>query len=55
MVITGGASIIHIHAAQIAEAVGCKVRYKEPFVGGQFGIKATSILRSYCCRGRRAF
>ncbi len=32
---------IHPHAAQISEAVGCKVRYVEPFVGGQFGIKAT--------------
>ena len=33
---------IHAHASQVAEAVGCKVRYKEPFVGGQFGIKATT-------------
>jgi len=32
---------IHPHAAQLSEAVGCKVRYIEPFVGGQFGIKAT--------------
>jgi aldehyde oxidoreductase len=33
---------IHAHAAQIKEAVGAnKIRYQEPFVGGQFGIKAT--------------
>ncbi|HSW57082.1 MAG TPA: molybdopterin cofactor-binding domain-containing protein [Dehalococcoidales bacterium] len=33
---------IHLHAAMIKEAVGAKnIRYIEPFVGGQFGIKAT--------------
>jgi aldehyde oxidoreductase len=42
LVVIGRSIQIHTHAAQIAEAVGWdKVRYKEPFVGGQFGIKAT--------------
>jgi aldehyde oxidoreductase len=42
LVVIGKSINIHAHAAQIAEAVGCnKIRYKEPYVGGQFGIKAT--------------
>ncbi len=42
LVVIGRSINIHGHAAQIAEAVGCnKIRYKEPYVGGQFGIKAT--------------
>jgi aldehyde oxidoreductase len=42
LVIIGRSINIHGHAGQIKEAVGCdKIRYKEPFVGGQFGIKAT--------------
>jgi len=41
LVVIGRSIDIHTHAAQIAEAVGWdKVRYKEPYVGGQFGIKA---------------
>ncbi len=42
-IIVYGRSIqIHPHAAQIAEAIGYDhVRYREPYVGGQFGIKAT--------------
>jgi aldehyde oxidoreductase len=41
MVVYGRSINIHAHAAQISEAIGCKVRYREPFVGGQFGIKAS--------------
>jgi aldehyde oxidoreductase len=42
LVIIGRSIMIHAHAGQVGEAVGWKnVRYKEPFVGGQFGIKAT--------------
>jgi aldehyde oxidoreductase len=41
LVVYGRSIFIHAHAANIAEAIGCKVRYKEPFVGGQFGIKAS--------------
>jgi aldehyde oxidoreductase len=42
LVVIGRSIMIHAHAGQIGEAVGWKnVRYKEPFVGGQFGIKAT--------------
>jgi len=41
LVVIGRSIDIHTHASQIAEAVGWdKVRYKEPYVGGQFGIKA---------------
>ena len=52
LVVIGRSINIHGHAAQIAEAVGCnKIRYKEPYVGGQFGIKATVTIRMYsrCC------
>ncbi|MBN1188469.1 MAG: molybdopterin-dependent oxidoreductase [Dehalococcoidales bacterium] len=42
LVVIGRSINIHAHAAQISEALNCKnVRYKEAFVGGQFGIKAT--------------
>jgi len=42
LIVIGRSINIHAHAAQIKEAVGWEnVRYKEPFVGGQFGIKAT--------------
>ncbi|MBN1191474.1 MAG: molybdopterin-dependent oxidoreductase [Dehalococcoidales bacterium] len=42
LVIYGRSIMIHAHAGQVGEAVGWKnVRYKEPFVGGQFGIKAS--------------
>jgi aldehyde oxidoreductase len=42
LVVVGRSINIHATAAQIKEAVGAdKVRYIEPFVGGQFGIKAT--------------
>ena len=42
LVVYGRAIQINAMAAQIREAVGWdKVRYKEPFVGGQFGIKAS--------------
>ena len=42
LVVIGRSIMIHAHAAQIQEAVGAKkVRYIEPYSGGQFGIKAT--------------
>ena len=42
VVVIGRSINIHLHAAQVKEAVGCSiVRYKEAFVGGQFGIKAS--------------
>jgi aldehyde oxidoreductase len=42
LVIYGRSIMIHVHGEQIQGAVGAeKVRYKEPFSGGQFGIKAT--------------
>ncbi|MDD5704207.1 MAG: molybdopterin-dependent oxidoreductase, partial [Dehalococcoidales bacterium] len=42
LVVIGRSIMIHAHAGLISEAVGWKnIRYKEPFVGGQFGIKAT--------------
>ena len=42
LVVIGRSIMIHAHAAQLKEAVGWeKIRYKEPFSGGQFGIKAT--------------
>jgi aldehyde oxidoreductase len=42
LVVIGRSINIHGHAAQIKEAVGCgKIRYQEPYSGGQFGIKAT--------------
>ena len=41
LIVIGRSINIHFHAGQIAEAIGCKVRYKEAYVGGQFGIKAT--------------
>ena len=41
LVVIGRSIAIHNHTAEIKEAVGWdNVRYKEPFVGGQFGIKA---------------
>ena len=41
LVVIGRSINIHAHAAQIKEAVGFeKIRYKEAFSGGQFGIKA---------------
>ncbi len=42
LVVIGRSIAIHIHMAQIKEAVGWdNMRYKEPYVGGQFGIKAS--------------
>jgi aldehyde oxidoreductase len=41
LVIIGRSIQIHGHKMQLQEALGCKVRYVEPFSGGQFGIKAT--------------
>ncbi len=42
LVVIGRSIMIHAHAAQIQEAVGAKkVRYIEPYSGGQFGIKAS--------------
>ena len=42
MIVVGRSIMIHAHAAQIKEAIGWdNVRYKEPFVGGHFGIKLT--------------
>jgi aldehyde oxidoreductase len=41
LVIHGRSIQIHAHAAQVQEAVGAeKVRYKEAYSGGQFGIKS---------------
>ena len=42
LVVIGRSVAIHLHLAQIKEAVGWdNMRYKEPYVGGQFGIKAS--------------
>jgi len=42
LVVVGRSIMIHAHAGQIKEAVGAeKLRYIEPFSGGQFGIKAS--------------
>jgi aldehyde oxidoreductase len=42
LVVVGRSIMIHAHAAIIQEAVGAqKVRYIEPYSGGQFGIKAS--------------
>jgi aldehyde oxidoreductase len=42
LVLIGRSINIHAAAAQIKEAVGAdNIRYKEPFIGGQFGIKAS--------------
>ncbi len=42
LVIHGRSIMIHLHAGIVQGAVGAeKIRYKEPFSGGQFGIKAT--------------
>jgi aldehyde oxidoreductase len=42
LVVIGRSIMIHAHAAQIKAAVGCdKIRYQEPYSGGQFGIKAS--------------
>jgi aldehyde oxidoreductase len=42
LVIIGRSIMIHTHAAIIKEAVGAeKIRYIEPYSGGQFGIKAS--------------
>ena len=42
LVVIGRSIMIHAHAAIIQEAVGAaKVRYIEPYSGGQFGIKAS--------------
>jgi len=42
LVVIGRSVAIHLHLAQIKEAVGWEnMRYKEPYVGGQFGIKAS--------------
>jgi aldehyde oxidoreductase len=41
LVVIGRSIMIHAHAGILQEAVGAKkVRYQEPFSGGQFGIKA---------------
>lgn len=41
LVVIGRSINIHAHATQVKEAVGWEnIRFKEPFVGGQFGIKA---------------
>jgi aldehyde oxidoreductase len=39
VVVIGRSIMIHTHGAQVAEAVGAKVRYQEAFSGGQFGVK----------------
>jgi aldehyde oxidoreductase len=42
LVVIGRSIAIHTHLAQIKEAVGWEnMRYIEPYVGGQFGIKAS--------------
>lgn len=42
LVVIGRSIAIHLHMAQIKEAVGWdNMRYKEPYSGGQFGIKAS--------------
>ncbi len=42
LVVIGRSIMIHAHAAIIKEAIGVeKVRYIEPYSGGQFGIKAS--------------
>ncbi len=42
LVVVGRSIMIHAHAAIIKEAVGAeKLRYIEPYSGGQFGIKAS--------------
>ncbi|MBN1368228.1 MAG: molybdopterin-dependent oxidoreductase [Dehalococcoidales bacterium] len=42
LVVIGRSIMIHEHASEIAEAVGVeKVRYKEAYSGGQFGIKVS--------------
>jgi aldehyde oxidoreductase len=42
LVVVGRSIMIHAHAAQLKEAVGWdNIRYKEPYSGGQFGIKVT--------------
>ncbi len=43
VVVIGRSILIHTHGAQVAEAVGAKVRYQEAFAGGQFGIKMSVI------------
>ena len=41
LVVVGRSIWIHIQLSQLQEAVGySNMRYKEPFVGGQFGVKA---------------
>lgn len=41
LVVIGRSIMIHAHAGILQEAVGAKkIRYQEPFSGGQFGIKA---------------
>lgn len=41
LVIIGRSIMIHAHAAMLKEAIGWdNLRYKEPYCGGQFGIKA---------------
>jgi aldehyde oxidoreductase len=42
LVIIGRSIMIHAHAGILKEAVGAdKIRYQEPYSGGQFGIKAS--------------
>jgi aldehyde oxidoreductase len=42
LVVIGRSINIHAHKGQLQEALGYEnIRYQEPFVGGQFGIKAT--------------
>jgi aldehyde oxidoreductase len=42
LVVIGRSIATHLHMGQIKEAVGWdNMRYKEPYVGGQFGIKAS--------------
>lgn len=42
LIVVGRSIMIHMHLAQIKEAVGyTNMRYKEAFSGGQFGIKAS--------------
>ncbi|NLE09722.1 MAG: molybdopterin-dependent oxidoreductase [Dehalococcoidales bacterium] len=49
LVVLGRSINIHAAKAQLSEALGYdKIRYEEPYVGGQFGIKATLSTEQVC-------
>jgi aldehyde oxidoreductase len=56
LVLIGRSINIHAQAAWVKEAVGAeKIRYMEPFVGGQFGIKATTSTEGIAAAGAMHF